>query len=387
MSGLLHAVLIFAAAAAGAALLSLAASLLSIRRLSGNRPRQTRLPPVSVLVPARNEERDIEAAVGSLIAQEYPDLEVIVVDDRSTDATAAILARLSESSPRLRVIRGEEPPPGWLGKPHALWQAYRAASGELLLFVDADVRYGPRAVDDAVRFLESDRADLLALLPRLEARGFWENVLMPYLLVSIFFGPGWLAERDRFRWIAAGGGAGNLVRRRAYESAGGHAAIRDSVIDDIRLALTLKRAGFRVRIARAEDAVAVRMYRGFREVWDGFTKNVAYAFEGPLGVVLGLLTSAMTVAMIVPPVVLAAALAGAAVPPPDLRLAAGATGGYLLARAILAAALKDPVWPALANPVMALVWDALIVRSLYRRFIRRRLVWRGREFDARAARF
>ena len=125
-----------------------------------------------------------------------------MVDDGSTDRTGEILAALARQSPRLRVIAGSDPPGGWLGKPHALSLASRAASGELLLFVDADVRYDPRALSEAVDLMEAENADLLALLPWIEARGFWENVLMPYLAVSLFFGPAFLANRDRPRWFA-----------------------------------------------------------------------------------------------------------------------------------------------------------------------------------------
>ena len=387
MSALLHAVLLFSAAAAGLSLVSLATNLLVLPRLSRAPLPEGPMPPVSILVPARDEERAVAEAVRSLLAQDYPAFEVVAVDDRSTDRTGEILRDLAVSNPRLRVIRGEEPPPGWLGKPHALWQAARAARGEIFLFVDADVRYHPPALREAVGFLEARELDFLALFPRLEAFGFWENVLMAYLPVSVFFGPGWLAQSSRTRWIAAGGGAGNLVRRRTYEAVGGHAALKDSVIDDIRLARTIKRAGFPVALARAEDRLAVRMYRGFREVWDGFTKNIAYGFTGAFGLLLAWMTVATSLAMTVPWIVLFAAAWGAPVPGGDLFLAASAAAGYLFARLLLAAALGDPLWPALTNPLMAVVWVALIARSLFRRFIRRRLLWRGREFDAREARF
>ena len=389
MSGLSHAVLLFSAIAAAISLASLAVNLLAFPKLSrapaataGSPP-----PPVSILVPARDEERGVEAGVGSLLGQDYPDFEVVVVDDRSTDRTGEILARLAAAHPRLRVVRGEEPPRGWLGKPHALWQAARAARGELLLFVDADVRYHPRALPEVVAFLESRRVDFLALLPRIESEGFWESVLMAYLPVAIFFGPGWLALWRRARWIAAGGGAGNLVRRRVYDAVGGHEALRDSVVDDVRLALTVKRAGFPVAVVRAEHRVAVRMYRGFREVWDGFTKNIAYGFNGAFGWVLAAMTAVTSLAMTVPWLALASAALGADVPAADLRLAAAAAAGYLLARLALAISLGDPLWTALTNPLMAVVWAGLIARSLFRRFVLRRLVWRGREFDARGAKF
>ena len=344
-------------------------------------------PKVSIVIPARNEERGVAAAVGSQLAQDYPDFEVIVVNDRSTDATCGILETLARADPRLRVVAGSEPPPGWLGKPHALWLGARAASGELLLFADADVRYHPASLRESVRLLEEHNADFLGLLPRIEAEGFWENVLMPFLMGAFYGGPGLFANRRWPRWIALGGGAGNLIRRSAYDAIGGHEALKSSVIDDVALALAAKRAGFRTCAARAEDRVSVRMYHGFREICAGFTKNIAYAYNGWLGVVMIFLTSAWFVLALVPPVFLLLALAGVRAAPRDLVLAAAGTALPILARVVLAAAIGDPLWPAITHPIMAAVWAGIGFRSLYQRVVRRRLTWRGREFDARDATF
>jgi chlorobactene glucosyltransferase len=383
----IEALLLAAAVLGPANFLLVLVNLAAMPRLSRRGGRAGALPRVSVLVPARNEERAIAAGVGSLLALDYPDFEVIVVDDRSTDRTGEILETLRREHPRLTVLAGSDPPPGWLGKPHALFLASRVATGELLLFVDADVRYHPRTLAEAVESLERMDADLLALLPRIEARGFWENVLMPYLLVSFFFGPGFLANWDRQRWLAVGGGAGNLIRRRVYDAVGGHEALRDSVVDDVHLAWRTKRAGHRTRVARADDRIAVRMYNGFGEVWEGFTKNIAYAFNGVLGGALLLLTLAFLLVAVVPPTVLIAALLGLPVAAGCVSLAAVGFASCAAARVVLAAALGDPIWPAVTHPLMAAVWTGLLGRSLFERLVRRRLVWRGRDVDARSARF
>ena len=339
-----------------------------------------------MVIPARDEAAEIEGTVRSHLGQEYPDVRVIVVDDRSRDGTGEIAKALAREDPRVTVVSGAEPPEGWLGKPHALWQGARAAGADLLLFADADVRYHPRALVEAVGILENRSLDLLAFFPRLEARGFWENVLMPYLAESVFLGLGFLARVRRVP-IAMGAGAGNLIRRRTYDAVGGHPALRDSVVDDVRLAVLVKRAGFRVAAYRSEDRVFVRMYRGFRGVWNGFTKNVAYVYNGIGGLALFALTLLMVSVSIAPAAVLAAAALGAAIPRTDVALAAAVFAGSVVLRFALAVVLRAPLWPAPAHPIMTAVWAGLMGRSLFHRFIRRRLTWRGREFDARRARF
>jgi len=342
---------------------------------------------VSAVIPARDEARGIEASVRSHLAQRYGNLEVIVVDDRSTDATPKILARLAAEDPRLTCVTGVEPPPGWLGKPHALFQGASRARGEILLFADADVLYAPEAVADAVAFLETEGLDLIAIFPRVEMRGFWENVLMPYLPVSYFFGPAFLLNSDRQRRFAAGAGAGMFVRASAYRAAGGHEALRDSVIDDLHLATRVRRAGGRCRMVRADYRARIRMYRGFREIFDGFTKNMAYVFEGWAGGFLALSTAFSFVAWSLPAFVLIARAAGAPIPPPDLVWAGVALGIAILGRLAIALFLGQPLWPCLTHPFMAAVWMAITARSLSWRFLRRELRWRGRTFPASAARF
>jgi chlorobactene glucosyltransferase len=151
--------------------------------------------------------------------------------------------------------------------------------------------------------------------------------------------------------------------------------------------LKVKRTGYRTRVARAEDRVSVRMYRGFREIWEGFTKNLAYAFGGVLGVFLVGVTILTVLVAIVPVAVLFAALAGASVPSSQVWLAGIAYGLVVVARAAMARAMGNRVWPAWMHPLTAAVWTAIIGRSFYERIVRRRLTWRGREFDARGARF
>jgi hypothetical protein len=229
--------------------------------------------------------------------------------------------------------------------------------------------------------------DFVGLLPRLETASFWEHVLMPNLLCAVFFGPSFLVNARRPKWLAVGGGAGNLVRRRVYEAIGGHGTLRNSVVDDVRLAVAVKRAGYSARAVLADDLVAVRMYEGFREIWGGFTKNIAYAFGGVAGAAFLLFALLWTAAGILPSGVLLAAAAGVSVPRAAVLAAAASYAALLLARIVLASGSSDKIWPAFFHPVMVAVWAALLVRSLYQRIVRRSVVWRGRAFDARKAGF
>ena len=178
-----------------------------------------------------------------------------------------------------------------------------------------------------------------------------------------------------------------FVRASAYRAAGGHEALRDSVIDDLHLATRVRRSGGRCRMVRADDRARIRMYRGFREIFDGFTKNMAYVFEGWAGVFLALSTVASFVAWSLPAAVLIARAAGAAVPAADVAWAGLALGLAVLGRTAIALHLGQPIWPCLTHPFMAAVWVAITARSLTWRFLRRELRWRGRTFPASSARF
>jgi cellulose synthase/poly-beta-1,6-N-acetylglucosamine synthase-like glycosyltransferase len=342
---------------------------------------QSSIPTLSVLIPARDEERGIERTVRALLAQTYPALEIIVLNDRSTDATGAILASIDDA--RLRVITGDEPPPGWLGKPWALHQASLHARGELLLFMDADIHYEPDAIAAAVAYLEMARLEaksvpMLSLLPRIEMRGFWEHVLMPNLAMAVFsFIPLWFANRTRARIFAIGGGPGNLVERAAYDAAGGHEALQDSVVDDVALARLIRRSGGRTEAVRADQLVAVRMYHGLRETIDGFTKNT-FAVFGRSYVTM-IVVVALSVVFHVLPYVLAVM---------GDRRAIATVAALTLTRLILFSSLRYRLDNALlGHPLMVLVWSYIYVRSAWITGVRRQLHWRGRRYDASRTRF
>ncbi|MDP9192086.1 MAG: glycosyltransferase family 2 protein [Acidobacteriota bacterium] len=337
-------------------------------------------PPklVTVIIPARDEERMIERTVRAFLAQSWPALEIVVVNDRSTDSTGAILARLAEENSRLIVIDNEEPPPGWLGKPWALHQGSLRAHGELLLFVDADVIYAPETVAAAVAHFEERGASMIALLPHFETRGFWEHVAMPNLAFFAFtVMPLWLSNRTMIPVLGMGGGTGNLIRRADYEAAGGHEALKDSVIDDVALSRLMRRSGRRTEIVMADHLVSVRMYEGLGEVIRGFTKN-GFSVVGRNYLTLAIFLTLGFVLHILP---FGLALAG------DV-LSIASVAVLTLTRVILFASLRYRLDNALlGHPLMIGVWLVIMLRSAWYTGVRRQLLWRGRTYDARATKF
>ena len=236
--------------------------------------------PVSILVPARNEARNIRRCLESLLAQDYPLLEVIVLDDGSTDETPEIVAEMAREDPRLRLVRGHPLPPGWMGKNFACEQLARAAQGEWLLFTDADTVHRPDTVSWAVEAAQQNRADLISLIPRAVTHSFGEEVLLPIIpfgVVGCF--PLALGERLRVPLLTMAVGPFMLFRREAYQRIGGHRAVRGEIAEDVVLARRMRRFGGRVVLLDGSEQVDVHFYHGFLETWRGLAKSAFAALE------------------------------------------------------------------------------------------------------------
>jgi chlorobactene glucosyltransferase len=251
----------------------------TLQRL-GDYPIASHLPGISILVPARNEEANILPCVRSLIAQEYPRLEVLVLDDNSDDATRQVLAPLVAEDSRLRVLAGEPLPPGWVGKNWACHQLARAASSDFLLFTDADTRHDPKAAAEAMSALLGQDADLLTAFPRQEAGSLFEKLVVPVLTWAfVLFLPLRLAYRSSRPGLSIAIGQFMLFRRRGYEQIGGHASVQGEVIEDLALARKVKEHGLRWRLVDGSGRVRCRMYRGPRQAFEGVSKNLFPGFQ------------------------------------------------------------------------------------------------------------
>jgi glycosyltransferase involved in cell wall biosynthesis len=239
----------------------------------------TKLPRVSIIVPARNEAAMIETAVRSLLALDYPDYEVVVVDDRSEDATGEILDRLkaesgyASHSARLTVVHVRELPTGWLGKTHAMWSAAQEATGEWIVFSDADVVHAPGGLRRVVHYAEQEQTAHMALLPTMQMESVGERMMISFFQAMFIFAHRPWKVRDAAAKDAMGVGAFNMVRRSAYEKIGTYRSMRLSVVDDMRLGEKVKEAGMASRVAFGEGMARVRWAVGARGVVGNLTKN------------------------------------------------------------------------------------------------------------------
>jgi glycosyltransferase involved in cell wall biosynthesis len=233
-------------------------------------------PRVSIIVPARNEEEEIETALTRLLALDYDNYDVIAVDDRSTDRTGEIMDRIAASPQAhgcLKVIHIDSLPPGWLGKTHAMWTAGKEATGDWLLFTDADVLFKPDALRRALVYAESEPADHVVLFPRMIMKRPGEKMMIAFFQTLFVFGhrPWKVAEPDTKDHM--GVGAFNLVRRRVYEAIGTYQALRMEVLDDMKLGKVVKTAGYAQRNVFGEDLISIRWAKGALGVVRNLTKN------------------------------------------------------------------------------------------------------------------
>ena len=230
-------------------------------------------PRISILFAARDEEEKLPAALATLMEIDYPDLEVIAVDDRSQDSTGRILERFAAAHPRLRVVHITQLPAGWLGKPHALQKAYAASTGDWLLFTDADVRFKHDVLRRAIALVKARNLEHLTLMGDVEMVGFWETVLITFfgMAFHIATDPHRVANPNSRAYV--GIGAFQLLKRAAYETSGTHRRLAMEVVDDMKLGKIIKQSGFRSSAGVAQDFVVVRWHAGLGNLVRGVTKN------------------------------------------------------------------------------------------------------------------
>lgn len=348
---------------------------LGLRRTPVVHPAEGASLPVQAFVPARDEAEVIEASVRALCAQPGV-IEVVVVDDQSSDDTPAILARLEAELPTLRVLAGQGPPPGACGKPAALQlaTARRELTAGWLLFLDADVRLEPGALAGLMALQRATGADLLSVLPRLELPSVLEEVVMPAVagVITARYRPEWV--NDPAHPTAFANGQLILIRREVYQAIGGHGCVLSEVLEDVRLAERVKSAGYRLCVADGRHVARTRMYASFAEMLEGWSKNL-YLLVGARpsrALTWGLLTVALGTA------------------PVWALLSGGFPLGLLCYGAILAlqmtlrgrAGVRARF--AVLAPIGAAITSGIILWSAWLHTRRHRVAWKGRSYGERA---
>ena len=349
------------------------------------------LPHVSVLIPARNEEASIAGAVESALASKGIDLEVIVLNDHSDDGTADIVSAIAAQDPRVRLEHAPPLPAGWCGKQHACHVLAGLARYPVLAFIDADVRLAPDGLARAVAFLETSAADLASGIPFQQTGTVLEKLLIPLIhLVLLGYLP--IARMRRSTLPAYGAGCGQLflARREAYDRAGGHAAIRESMHDGITLPRTFRRAGLKTDLFDATEIATCRMYRGPAEVWRGLRKNATEGIASPGAIVPW--TLILLAGHVLPGIV---AILSAAVVLRSKSTSTSATIALVLSTAAVLASyvtrfalafrFRQSRLGAALHPTGVLLLLVIQWQALFRRLTGRPSAWKGRAYNPAAA--
>ncbi len=340
--------------------------------LHDDKVRAEDFPGVSIIVPARNEGANIGRLLDSLVRQRYPRYEVIVVDDGSTDNTAAIVRTYPEDVIRLISIDGL--PDGWTGKNHACWMGASLARFPWLLFVDADTELAPFALRSTMRFALEQNVQALSLFPHQRCETFWERLLLPFALQQYFVGTN--ARVNEADGPALANGQYFLISKHAYERVDGHAANANSIIDDVALAFSLKRAGFVPLACRGERLVSVRMYTNLWQIANGFGKNIyPYLQEAPTTGIQSVMSSTFAAAV--------ALLFADARREKSYTLLLMALLAYVVQVGSMLSWFKHfriSLWHALLTPLAALTFLAIAINSLLHTLFGRSLAWKGRSY-------
>ena len=330
---------------------------------------------VSVLIPARNEEANIGRAIESVLANRDISFEIIVMDDHSEDQTPAIVAAMARKDSRIRLERAPALPPGWCGKQHACATLARRAIHPLLCFMDADVRLEPNALRRMSAFLVQRQVDLVSGVPRQELSTFWEKLLLPLIhFVLLGFLPMRRMRASTAPAYAAGCGQLFLARADAYRDSGGHAAIRASLHDGIKLPRNFREQGFKTDLFDATDIARCRMYANGREVFAGLAKNATEGLAAPRLIVP--VSGLLFFGQVVPIALLFWSDTGGI----TWTLAMAGTFLGVLPRWLACVRFQQPLLGALLHPIGILVLIAIQWAAFGKALLRQPAVWRGRTY-------
>jgi chlorobactene glucosyltransferase len=359
-------------------------------------------PLISVCIPARNEERNIRACVEAVLAQDYPNLEIIVLDDRSMDRTPEILADLIKESGSLlperseltltgtrasdlHVIKGIDLPPGWAGKPHALYQAAATARGDWFCFIDADTFLSPAALSSCLAKASETRADMFTIITFQVMGSFWEKVVMPLVMTALSVGFSPRKVNDPKRRDAIANGQFILIKRPVYNAIGGHESVKDQIVEDKAISEQVKCNGYRLIVADGHTVVKTRMYTSLPEMWEGWTKNIYLGLRDQKGLLyLGVFgaTVALLAALFLPVWPILGLIWGfneGGWMAWTVLIESLIFWGYLIAvRARVAQIMEISPFYAFTTPLGAAVFAAMMITSAFRVISGKGVSWKGR---------
>jgi len=342
---------------------------------------------VSICIPARNEEHNIARCIESALAQDYPDFEVIVLDDRSADGTGQILRQLAARNDRLNVIHGSNLPAGWAGKPHALYQAASATAGEWLCFIDADTFLAPQALSACLAKAAATRADLFTVMTRQIMGTFWEKTVLPIVMTALSVGFSPRRVNDPKRRDAVANGQFILIRRSVYDAIGGHESVKDQIVEDKAIAEKVKWNGFRLIMADGRQLAQTRMYTSLETLWEGWTKNIYLGLrDHPSLLLLGAFGAIVAViaALFLPFWPLLGVVwylnGGGWLALGVIIKSLVVWSALLLARALAARGMGISPWYTFTTPLGAGVFAAMMLTSAWKVLSGKGVTWKGRSY-------
>lgn len=351
-------------------------------------------PLISVCIPARTEERNIRRCVEAVLDQEYPHLEVIVVDDRSTDSTSEILVSIRDAfdattrpAGKLHIISGSDLPAGWTGKPHALHQASASARGEWLCFIDADTFLAPDALSSCHAKALETNADMFTIMTFQILGSFWEKTVMPLVMTALSVGFSPRRVNDPNTKDAIANGQFIMIKRSVYDVIGGHEGVKGSIVEDKAISEQVKWNGHRLVVADGSRVAKTRMYTSLPEMWEGWTKNIYLGLRdrtgllwlGVFGVFLAFMASVFL--PIWPLLGLFWYLESGSWMAAAVVIEAFLLWAYLIiARARVASEMKISPFYALTIPIGAGVFAAMMLISAWRVVSRKGVTWKGRTY-------
>lgn len=344
-------------------------------------------PLISVCVPARNEERNIRACVESILAQDFPNFEVVVLDDRSTDATPEILRQLPAQNNKLKIIHGSDLPTGWAGKPHALFQASAAARGEWLCFVDADTFLVPNTLSACYAKAIQTKADMFTIMTFQILGSFWEKVVMPIVMTALSVGFSPRKVNDPKSRDAIANGQFILIKRSVYDAIGGHESVKDQIVEDKAISERVKWNGYRLIVANGYSMARTRMYTSLPEMWEGWTKNIYLGLsDRPSLMLLGAFGAflSLVAALILPIWPLLGFLwylqGGGWMALIVIAESLTLWAIVIYARARVSAGMGISPWYALTLPLGAAMFAAMMFTSTWRVLSGKGVTWKGRMY-------